>query len=81
MARAHENTSYLVAVDQTDPFFIGHSMAASPLGYTLQEIDDKQTSFQVEINRKEIDEAERIVPILKLSKPRLYREFDKTYLK
>jgi len=76
MARAHENASYLVAVDQILPFFIGHSMVASPLGYRIQEVGDEQASFKVELNKEEIDKAEKVVPIIKLSKPRLYREFD-----
>lgn len=76
MARAHENTSYLIAVDQADPFFIGHSMVASPLAYALREVGEEQTSFAVELDRKEIEEAKKSVPIMRLSKPKLYRDFD-----
>ncbi len=74
MARAHENTSYLVAVDQTYPFFIGHSTVASPFGYAIKEAGEEQTSFTVELDRKQIEEAKKLVPIIDLSKPALYND-------
>jgi predicted amidohydrolase len=77
-ARAHENTAYLVAVDQIGPFFVGHTMVASPLGYAIKEAAEEQTSFTVELDRKDIIEARRSVPVLSLSKPELYREFNTT---
>lgn len=75
LARAHENTSYLVAVNQTNPLFIGHSMVASPLAYALREVGQEQTSFSVVLDRKEIQEARKSVPTIRLSKPKLYRGF------
>jgi predicted amidohydrolase len=76
MARAHENTAYLAAVDQTDPLFVGHTMVASPLGYAIREIGEEQTSFTVELDRKDIIEVRKSVPVLSLSRPELYREFN-----
>ncbi len=75
LARAHENTAYVVAVNQTDPFFTGHSMVASPLAYALREIDEEQSSFAVEVDRKGIQKARKSVPTIRLSKPKLYRGF------
>jgi predicted amidohydrolase len=75
LARAHENTSYFVAVNQTDPFFTGHSIVASPLAYALREASEGQSSFAVELNMKEIQEARKSVPTICLSKPKLYRGF------
>ena len=76
MARAHENTAYLVAVDQTNPFFVGHTMVSSPLGYAIREVGEEQTSFTVELERKDIIDARKSVPVLSLSKPELYRDFN-----
>ncbi|UCH31682.1 MAG: nitrilase [Candidatus Bathyarchaeota archaeon] len=75
-ARAHENTSFLVAINQTKPFFIGHSMGASPFGYAIQELGEGQTSFFIELDRKEIENAQKLVPTIELSKPELYKAFN-----
>lgn len=75
-ARAHENISYLVAVNQTNPLFIGHSLVASPLGYTIHELEEDQTSLKIELNLKEIEEAKKAIPIIDLSKPYLYKTFN-----
>lgn len=76
MARAHENTAYLAAVDQTNPLFVGHTMVASPLGYALKETGEEQASFTVELDRKDVIEARKSVPVLSLSRPELYRAFN-----
>jgi len=75
-ARAHENTAFLVAIDQTKPLFIGHSIVASPFGFAIQEVAEGQASFFVELDRKEIEKAKKLVPTIQLSKPKLYRAFD-----
>ena len=75
-ARAHENTSYLIAVDQTHPFFVGHSIVVSPLAYAIQEVEEEQTNFIVELDRKEIEKAEELMPMIRLSKPNLYKDFN-----
>ena len=74
MARAHENGAYLVAVDQPDPFFIGHSIVASPWATVLKEVGERETSFTIELDHKQIEEARKLIPILELSKPELYRD-------
>lgn len=73
-ARAHENTAYLVAVDQTIPSCIGHSMIATPLARSLMELGEESASFMAELKDEEIREAKNVMPIIPLSKPRLYRE-------
>ena len=75
LARAHENVSYLVAADQTNSFFVGHSMVASPLGYAIKEAGKKQTDFTVQLDCKEIEEGNSLVPTLSLAKRELYRKF------
>ena len=75
MARAHENGAYVVAVDQTNPFCIGHSIVASPWATVLKEVGEIETSFIIELDHKQIKEARKLIPILALSKPELYRDF------
>ena len=73
-ARAHENTSYLVAVDQTLPSCIGHSMIATPLARPIIELGEEPASFMIELKSKVVEQAKNVMPILSLSKPSLYRE-------
>ncbi|UCH01794.1 MAG: hypothetical protein JSV20_08140 [Candidatus Bathyarchaeota archaeon] len=75
LARSHENNSYLIAVGQTRPFFIGHSMATSPLGYVIKEVEEEQTSFTVNLEYQAIEESIRLLPIMTLSKPLLYKRY------
>jgi predicted amidohydrolase len=75
LARAHENISYLVAVNQAHPLFVGHSIVASPLGYALEEAGEDQASFSAELSEGKIEEANRLVPTLQLSKPELYKKW------
>lgn len=75
LARAHENVSYLVAVSQTNSLFIGHSIVASPLGYTTKEAGMKRTAFTVQLDYGEIVEANSMVPTLSLAKRELYKKF------
>lgn len=74
-ARAHENTSYLVAVDQTEPSFIGHSLVASPLAKVIEEVGGGPISFTLSLDKQEIKEASSLVPTIQLSRPRLYKHF------
>ncbi len=75
-ARAHENTSYLVGVNQTHPLFIGHSMVVSPMGNTVREIQDEPLSFTVRLKPQEVEEAKKLMPIVSLSRPDIYKRFD-----
>ena len=71
-ARAHENVSYLVAADQTNPSFIGHSTVISPLGYAIKELNHEQASFVVELDFDEIRKARHLLPMISLAKRDLY---------
>jgi predicted amidohydrolase len=75
LARAHENVSYLVAADQSDPFFIGHSTIASPLGYFTEEIGEEQASFTSNLDLDEITKARNLLPTISLSRRELYDKF------
>jgi deaminated glutathione amidase len=61
-ARAHENLSYLVAANQTFPNFIGHSLAASPMGCKIDELKTGQTNFKVKLDLQEVQSARRLLP-------------------
>ncbi|UCE44039.1 MAG: hypothetical protein JSV57_00650 [Candidatus Bathyarchaeota archaeon] len=74
-ARAHENTSYLVAVGHSEPSFIGHSLVASPLARIIKEVGGGQISFTLSLDRQEVDEARDLVPTIQLSRPKLYKHF------
>jgi len=75
LTRSHENNAYLIAVDQTHPFFIGHSIATSPLGYVIKEVKEEQTSFTVNMEYQAIEESIHSLPIMTLSKPLLYKRY------
>jgi len=74
-ARAHENTSYLVAVDQVGKFFLGHSLVASPLGFIRFELGEKEEKLSIELEKGELEEAEKLVPVRKLWKRNLYSKW------
>ncbi|UNQ73430.1 carbon-nitrogen hydrolase family protein [Infirmifilum sp. NZ] len=71
-ARAHENTAYLIAVDQTGSLFAGHSTIVTPLGHRLVDLGEREGVIVVEINRGEVEEARRLVPVLQLLRRDLY---------
>ena len=75
MARAHENTAFAVAINQPPPVFTGHSLGASPMGYTIQEAAEDRTSLLMALDLREIETARNLVPTLRLSKPDLYTTF------
>ncbi len=77
MARAHENTSYFIGVNQVKPTFVGHSIITSPLCYVIKEMGEEEKSTTVTLDYKEIEEARNIVPTIELSKPELYEKFKK----
>ncbi len=73
LSRAHENSAYLVAVNQTNPLCTGHTIITSPWATTIRETDKEETSFVIEINKTDLQKSRKQLPILKLSKPQLYK--------
>ncbi len=74
-SRAHENVSFLVAVDQMSPLFIGHSVIASPYGYLIKECGEGEECFYTALDVNEIYSARKNIPVINLSKPNLYMKF------
>ncbi|MEM3404594.1 MAG: nitrilase-related carbon-nitrogen hydrolase [Nitrososphaeria archaeon] len=74
ICRAHENVSFLIAVNQSNPLFIGHSLAASPFGTVLGECGSDEQSLTIKLDFSLVKSAREIIPIIKLSKPFLYNK-------
>jgi len=64
-ARALENGCYLIAPGQVGNIYIGHSMAADPLGRTIVDLGDKEGFEVVELDLKLIAETREKLPLLK----------------
>lgn len=75
LSRAHENVSFLVAVDQTSPLFIGHSIIVSPYGYVIREFDEEDGFFYTTLDTNDVYSARKDIPTINLSKPSLYMKF------
>lgn len=71
-ARAHENTAFLVAVDQTGSFFAGHSTVVTPMGHRLLDLGEEERSITLELDVGEVEEARKNVPVLSLLRKDLY---------
>ncbi len=74
-ARAHENLAFLVAVNQTGPFFCGRSLVATPFGHVLVDLGVEERSLCVELDPGEVAEARRSIPVLELARRDLYVEW------
>lgn len=70
--RAHENTAWLIAVDQVGEKFIGHSLVASPMGHIYIDLGVCERVSVVEVTIDEVKNARENVPVLKLAKKSLY---------
>lgn len=74
-ARAHENTSYLVAVNQVGESFTGHSLVATPLGHLLVDLGEGERSIAVDLDKGELASARERIPVRDLLRLELYREW------
>ncbi len=72
-SRAHENTSFIVAVNQTGKYFVGHSLVATPFGHILVDLGEGERSLTVTLEPSEVEEARKTIPVLQLSKWDFYR--------
>jgi hypothetical protein len=41
----------------------------------VKEVKEDPVSFRVSLNRQEVEEARKVMPIIRLSRPEIYREF------
>jgi predicted amidohydrolase len=64
LARAIENTAYVVAAAQPAPRYTGHSMVVDPLGEVLAEAGDGAEVITAVLDREVLEEARRTNPSL-----------------
>jgi predicted amidohydrolase len=64
LARAIENTAYVVAVGQPGPRYTGHSLVVDPLGDVLVEAGEGEETLTATLERARLDEARRTNPSL-----------------
>ncbi|MEM1509291.1 MAG: carbon-nitrogen hydrolase family protein [Thermofilaceae archaeon] len=74
-ARAHENTAYLVAANQSGKLFTGHSLAVNPMGVIQSELDEGEGVFMVDFDASLVKESRETIPVLKLVKNKLYTDW------
>jgi predicted amidohydrolase len=74
-ARAHENVLYLVLSVQYGKDYTGRSMIIDPLGTVVHElgIGEKYSEYTIDID--EMYKVREFLPLLKLRRPDLYREW------
>lgn len=73
--RAHENTAWLIAVNQVGEKFIGHSLIASPMGYIHVDLGECEKIHLTEVTIAEVENARRNIPVLKLAKKDFYESY------
>ena len=74
-ARAHENTAYLVAANQSGDLFTGHSLAVNPMGAVQSELGEGEGVLVADIDASLVRESREAVPVLKLAKSGLYADW------
>ena len=67
MARAHENTSYVLGVGNANTTFVGRSIAVDPLGVKILDLGLGSRIGFCEIDDRRIDEAREKLPVLRQS--------------
>ena len=73
-ARSHENNTYLIAVNQTLPQFIGNSIITSPFATTIKQAKIEETTLITKLDKQTLKDSKRLIPTILLSKPKLYRK-------
>ena len=64
LARAIENTVFVVAAAQPGPRYTGHSMVIDPLGEVLAEAGEEAAVLRATLDREVLDQARRTNPSL-----------------
>jgi len=67
VARAHETTSYVVAVGNANEAFVGRSMVVDPFGVKMLDLGFGDRIGFCEIDDKQVTEARERLPVLKQS--------------
>lgn len=73
-SRAHENTMYIVIVNQTGKTFTGRSMIVDPMGTVVLDLGSREIYYEYLIDVDYIYDVRRKLPVLKLRRPKLYKD-------
>ncbi len=65
MARAHENTSYMIGVGNANHTFIGRSIVADPFGVKIMDLGSGGKVGYCEVEEARIRKAREALPVLK----------------
>ncbi|MEM1555101.1 MAG: nitrilase-related carbon-nitrogen hydrolase [Desulfurococcaceae archaeon] len=65
VTRSHENTYYLILVNQTGKLFTGRSGVYNPFGYKEVDLGFKQQYLEHSINPAVVEEARNTIPVAK----------------
>ena len=68
MARAQENTSYMIAVGNANEAFVGRSMVVNPLGVKVLDLGTGDRIGYFELDDNEVTEARKILPVIEQSR-------------
>jgi deaminated glutathione amidase len=71
-ARALENGCYVIAPDQVENIYIGHSMAVDPLGRTIADLGDNEGLALIDIDLNLTRETREKLPLLKNRRAEVY---------
>lgn len=75
-ARAIENTSYVVAADQSAPTGVGHSTVLDPMGVSLAALGEVPGVGVARLERSRLDQVRRTNPALGLRRYRVVPQTD-----
>ena len=64
VARAIENTAYVLAADQSPPDFAGHSMVIDPMGVVLAQVGEVDGLAVAEVSADRLADVRRTLPVL-----------------
>jgi predicted amidohydrolase len=67
MARAHEDTCYVVGVGNANPAFIGRSIVVTPFGIKALDLGTGERVSYFELNPKTVRDARKKLPVLRQS--------------
>ncbi len=73
VARAIENTAYMVTCDQAGNQFLGRSLLVDPMGVVLAEGPEEESLLYAEISAERIAEVRSKVPSVTHRRPELYQ--------
>lgn len=69
IARAHENTSYMIGVGNAHEAFVGRSIVVDPQGVKVMDLGAGDSVGFYQVDDARVTEAREKLPVLQQSKP------------